>query len=354
MDMQIHRGYKFELKTNNKERSYLRACAGTARFAWNWGLAERIKRFNGKTGKDRFTNAIEQHRALNKLKKNDFGWMYDYSKCIPQESLRNLDTSFKNFRENRKDRNTGKTTRYVGFPKFKKKGKCKDSFRLTGRIKVFPEKKMIQLPRLGKLRVKETPKLAATTRILSATVSRTVNRWYVALTVEEEVPEPPKNEGQLITLDKGLRVFSATSLGIPIPTPKFLLRQTRKLRRLSKSLSRKKKGSNNRKKAAQMLAQFHRKVKNIRQDFLHKLSTYLAKNHSIIVVEDLWIQGLIKNKKLSKYWADLAHGEFQRMLDYKAQLYGAKVIEADRWFPSSKLCSNCLYYNPNLTLDDRV
>ncbi len=225
---------------------------------------------------------------------------------------------------------------------------------MTGTIKVFPEKKTVQLPRLGELRVKEIPTLAETARILSTTVSRTADRWYVALTVEEEVSDSPKNEGQLIALDKGLNVFSATCIGIPILKPKFLLKQLRKLRKLSISLSRKKIGSNNRRKAAEQLARFHRKVKNTRHDFLHKLSTHLAKNHSIIVVEDLWIIGLIKNKKLSKYWTGLAHGEFQRMLDYKAKLYGAQVIEADRFFPSSKLCSNCLYYNPDLTLKDRV
>ncbi len=352
--MLIHKGYKYELKLNNKECSYLKACAGTARFAWNWGLAERIKKIKENTNKKRFTNAIELHRELNQLKKTEFEWMYHYSKCIPQESLRDQDTAFKNFRENRKARKAGKTKRYVGFPKFKKKGKCKDSFRLTGTIKVLPEKKLIQLTRVGKLRAKETPKLPETARILSATVSRTANRWYVALTVEEEIPDPRPNEGQLIALDKGLRVFFATSLGIPIPKPTFLLRQARKLRKLSKSLSRTKVGSNNRRKAARKLARFHRKIKNMRHDFLHKLSTHLAKNHGIIVVEDLWIAGLIKNKKLSKYWADLAHGEFQRMLVYKANLYGVKVIEAARFFPSSKLCSNCLYYNPHLTLEERV
>ncbi|MFX1512011.1 MAG: RNA-guided endonuclease InsQ/TnpB family protein [Promethearchaeota archaeon] len=84
------------------------------------------------------------------------------------------------------------------------------------------------------------------------------------------------------------------------------------------------------------------------------MSAHLAKTHSLIVVEDLWIHGLIKNTHLSKYWVDLAHGEFQRMLDYKAKLHGSTVIEADRFFPSSKLCSTCLYYNPDLTLDERV
>ncbi|MFX1512012.1 MAG: transposase [Promethearchaeota archaeon] len=115
--------------------------------------------------------------------------------------------------------------------------------------------------------MKEPPNLPPSSRILSGIVSRTADRWYVALTVAEDTPEALKNEGQLIALDKGVSVFNATSLEIPIPKPQFILNQARKLRKLSKSLSRKKVGSNNRRKAAQKLARFHRKVMNTRQDF---------------------------------------------------------------------------------------
>ena len=135
--VQRTRGYRFELKINNKERTRLFECAGTSRFAWNWGLADRNERYRTKQGKERFTDAMKQHKHLNTLKKSAFPWMYNYSKCVPQEALRDLEQAFQNFYQNRKDRKAGKTTRYVGFPKFKKKGKCKDSFRLTGAIRVF-------------------------------------------------------------------------------------------------------------------------------------------------------------------------------------------------------------------------
>ncbi|MFX0185912.1 MAG: RNA-guided endonuclease InsQ/TnpB family protein [Candidatus Hodarchaeota archaeon] len=347
------RAYKYELRLNNHERTILSQCAGTARFAWNWGLVDRLKRFQTQTGPTRFTTAMAQHRAINRLKQTKFDWMYQYSKCIPQESLRDLERAFKNFQKNWKTRQAGQTCRYVGFPKFKKKGRCKDSFRLTGVIKILSESKSVQLPRLGKLRVKETPKLSETARILSATVSRKANRWYVSFTVEESHPEPIPIEGQLLALDKGLKIFAGTSLGLLIPKPQFLLRQERKLRKLSKSVSRKKAGSQNRKKAVDQLARFHAHVTNTRHDFLHKNSAIFAKNHSVIVVEDLNIQGLKKNKKMSKYWNNLAHGEFQRQFDYKTDWYGSKLVKVDRFFPSSKLCSNCLYYQPDLTLADR-
>jgi putative transposase len=149
--MLVTRGYKYALRVNNKERTLLQQCAGTARFSWNWGLAQRLERFKNCIGSARFTDAMKQHKEINCLKKSTFNWMYNYSKCIPQEALRDLDQAFKNFTAGRK---TGKK---VGFPQFKKRNKCKDSFRLTGVIRFYPELKLIQLPRLGKLRLEERP-----------------------------------------------------------------------------------------------------------------------------------------------------------------------------------------------------
>ncbi|MHA1944712.1 MAG: RNA-guided endonuclease InsQ/TnpB family protein [Candidatus Hodarchaeales archaeon] len=348
------RGYRYEVSVNNKERTLLAKYAGISRFAWNWGLANRKKRFQSQTGNNRYTDAMKQHKKLNLLKKTKFPWMYEVSKCVPQEALRDLDRGYQHFFTNYQQRKRKQTTLSIGLPKFKKKGKCKDSFRLTGTIRLFQVVKRIQLPRLGKLRLKEKPNIPPSARIMSATVSRIADRWYVALTVEEEQPVCKQNDGPIVALDKGLSVFAALSTGIPIVRPKFLLRQARKQRRLSKAHSRKQKGSNNKRKSVLRLARFYRRIANQRHNFLHQTSTYLAKNHSVIVTEDLHFKGLMQNKKLSKYWADLSHGIFQRFLAYKAPLYGSLLIEIDRWFPSSKLCSNCLYYHRNLLLADRV
>jgi putative transposase len=356
----VNRGYKYELKVNNKERTHLAMFAGTARFAWNWGLAQRLKQYKENEGNDRYTDAMKQHKELNVLKKSAFAWMYQVSKCVPQEALRDLQTAFENFfNDLKKRRETGTigSKPQFGFPKFKKKGKCKDKFRLTGTIKVFPDAKLVQLPRLKKLRLKEKPQLPPSAKILSATVSRAADRWYVSLTVTEDDQElPAKNciPDVTIGLDAGLAKFMALSNGLYVPRLKFLQNRLRKLRRLSKAHSRKTTGSNNRKRSAMKLARFHRKVANTRNDFHHKFSTCLVKSHDVIVIEDLYIKGLIKNKKLSRYWADHAHGELQRMLTYKGKKYGTTVIKADRWFPSSKLCSNCLLPHKNLTLRDRT
>jgi putative transposase len=348
------RGYKYELRVNNKERTLLAKSAGIARFTWNWGLAERLLLYKSQSGVSRYTNAMNQHKELNRLKQTEFPWMYEVSKCVPQEALRDLDRAYQNFFTNLKRKKRKKNTSNFGLPKFKKKNKCKDSFRLTGVIRLFPGVKRVQLPRLGELRLKERSKLSTSARILSATVSRAADRWYVVLTVEEEQPEPEPNEGPLVAMDKGLSVFAALSSGIPIVKPKFLLRHARKQRRLAQAYSRKQSDSNNKRKSALRLARFYRRVTNQRQNFLHQSSTYLAKNHSVIVTEDLHIKGLIQNKKQSKYWADLSHGTFQRFLTYKAPLFGSRLIQIDRWFPSSKLCSNCLYYKRDLKLTDRI
>ena len=279
---------------------------------------------------------------------------HEVSKCIPHEALRNLEQAFQNFYRDRKQVQVAKRKRRVGFPKFKKKNKTKDSFRLTGTIKVFPNTKRVQLPRLGLLRVKESPVLHPTARLLSVTVSRIANRWYVIFNVEEERIIPEKGYDNVSGLDAGLIRFTTLSSGLPVPKPKFLLKRLKKLRRLSKAHSRKKLGSNNRQKSAHKLAIFHTKVANTRNDFQHKLSTTLVKNQDVVVVEDLYVKGLIRTKKQSRHWADLAHGNFRRLLKYKSKLHGTLLVEADRWYPSTKLCSNCLMYHRDLRLEDRV
>ena len=325
--MLINRAYRYELKPNIKQRILLSKHAGAARFAYNWGLSQRIASYE----KDKsHTNAIEQHRLLNSLKEESFPWMYEVSKCAPQEALRDLDRAFQNFFRSLKQ---GKK---VGFPKFKRKG-LHDHFRLTGTIKV--NQKSVQLPRLGTLRLKEETQVEG--RILSATISRKADRWYVSLTAQQELPMPKPVEGPKIGLDVGLTAFVTTSNGEKILAPKPLKQSMKKLKRLSKEHSRKKKGSNNCKKSALRLAILHRKIQNQRLDFHHKLSTQLAKTKSIIVVEDLDVKSMQQNRGLSKGIVDAGWGGFLRMLEYKTQWYGSTLLQAPPYYPSSKICSAC-------------
>lgn len=197
--MLVYKAYRFELKFNNNEETLLKKHAGTARFAFNWGLSKRIELYENNKGKDRFTDAMQQYKELTIEKKNKFAWMYEVSKCAPQEALRDLDIAYKNFFRGLKK------NQKVGFPKFKKYG-INDSFRLYGSIKVFDKNhakypKRVQLPKLGKMRLKENPiKLEkkidqGKIKILSATLVRRAHKWFVNLAVViarnplEELPD---------------------------------------------------------------------------------------------------------------------------------------------------------------------
>ena len=328
--MLIHRAYKYELDPSNQQRTKLFQHAGTARFTYNWGLAERVRLYK-ETGKS--PNAIEQHRELNKLKKTVFPWMYEVSKCAPQEALRNLDQAFKNFYRRIKNGDKKK-----GFPKFKKKG-VHDSFRLTGLIRVVGHR--IQLPRLGRLRLKEKRETYHDGRILSATVSRKADRWFVSLGVEQEIEDPTPSLGEPVGVDLGVKSLATFSNGFVVDNPRALQSRLRKLRKLQKRLSRQKRGSSNWVKTKSRIAKLYWRVSNIRKDILHKTTTHLAKNHPTIVIEDLNVSGLVKNRRLSRAISDVGFGMFRTMLGYKTLWYGSRLVVADRFYPSSKRCSRC-------------
>lgn len=337
--MEVNCAFRYELKPNVEQRILLAKHAGAARFAYNWGLAQRkvLYEQDKKT-----TNAIEQHRLLNGLKATEFPWMYEVSKCAPQEALRDLDRAYKNFFRGISQQQT------IGFPSFKKKGE-RDSFRLTGTIKL--KQKHIQLPRLGIIRLKEISKVNG--KILSATITREADRWYVSLSVQMERPDPSLIHGEAIGIDLGLTCFATISDGQKIIAPKPLNKNLKRLRNASRKHSRKTKGSKNRKKSALKLSRLHRKVRNIRKDFLHKETTRLAKTKSVIVLEDLSVKEMLANKQLSRSIFDVGWGEFRRMLEYKTKWYGSQLVIASRFYPSSKQCSVCGFVLEKLLLETR-
>jgi putative transposase len=226
---------------------------------------------------------------------------------------------------------------------------------LTGSIVVFAD--AIQLPRLGRLRLKERGYLPVTgtagVKVLSATVSEQAGHWYVSVQVEQE-QAVPVNTGLVVGVDLGVKTLATLSDGTPNPNPKPLKRWLKKLKRLHRSVSRKQKGSKNRKKAARKLAKQYRKVRNQRADTLHQVTTRLAKTRSVIVIEDLYVAGMLKNHHLAQAIGDVGFGEFRRILTYKAAWYGSQVVVVSRWEPSSKTCSGCGWYDANLELADRT
>lgn len=261
--MKILKAYKTELDPNNVQRTLLAKHAGAARFTWNWALNRRIEEYK-LTGKS--SNAIEQHRQLNSLKPTDFPWMYEVSKCAPQEALRDLDKAFRNFFAKR-----------AKHPRFKSKKRGLGGFRLTGSITIEADR--IKLPRIGWLRLKEPGYLPTDAKINSVTIKERAGRWFVSVQVEEQIAVS-ENQGPAIGLDLGLKSFVVGSDGSSLEAPKPLLHSLRRLQRLSRQHSRKQKGSMNRRKSAKRLAKLHYRIGCQRADFLHKLSSHLTNPNS--------------------------------------------------------------------------
>lgn len=334
--MKILRAFKTELDLNNVQKTACACHAGAARFAYNWGLARKKEAFaNG----EKTPSAIDLHRELNALKKAELSWLYGVSKCAPQEALRDLDKAFANFFRRVKEKRAGRHVK-VGFPHFKSKKNGLGGFRLSGAIHVF--EKAIQLPRLGLLRLKECGYLPTDgVHILSATVSEKAGRWFVSLQVEMELPAPVLEDRPVAGVDLGVNRMAQVSDGTFFENPHALKSALTRLKRLQRVVSRRQKGSANRKKAVKQLAKAHFRVGNIRKNTLHQATTFLTKTKSAIVLENLNVRGMMKNHPLAQAIADVGMYEFRRQLAYKGQWYGCEVLLADRFFPSTKRCSQC-------------
>ena len=348
----VTRAYKTELAPNNEQATACRQHAGAARWAYNWGLARKrdAYRTSGKS-----PSAIDLHRELNALKKTDLAWMYAVSKCAPQEALRNLDTAFAHFFRRCQLKKQGKLRGRAGYPKPKTRKRGLGSFRLTGSIMVLGD--AIQLPRLGRVRLKERGYLPVSgvsgVKVLAATVSEQAGHWYVSIQVEQE-QIVPAHGGPIVGVDLGVKTLATLSDGTTAPNPRHLKRRLKQLKRLQRAVARKRKGSHNRKKAAGRLGRLHRKIAHQRANTLHQLTSRLAKTKSVVVIENLNVSGMLKNHHLAQAIGDVGFGEFRRQLVYKAAWYGSRVVLADRWEPSSKRCSGCGWVDEQLTLADRT
>jgi putative transposase len=248
-------------------------------------------------------------------------------------AIEDLDKSFKAFWAGRK------AGRRVGLPRFKARDKCRDSFRLRGQIHV--ERERVKLPVLGWLRIKGSASRFLADKICYATVSREANGWFVSITVEQERAEPLAPTGAPIGLDLGITHFATLSDGTVIDAPKPLENALRKLRREQKALSRSQRASAGRKRRIVRLARTHARVRAIRSDFLHRTSRTLATTHVAIGVESLNVAGMVRNHRLSRAISDLGWSEFLRQLAYKTQWSGSTLVAADRFYPSTKMCSGC-------------
>jgi putative transposase len=329
--------------------------AGFARWVYNWAL--RLWQEAYKAGLK--PNASKLRQLFTNYVKPLFPWMSELSSKVYQYAFRALSDAFDRFFKG-----------LAKYPKFKKKYH-NDSFTLDngGGKKNKPINiggVSHKLPFIGWVNTfEELP----TCTVKKVTISRQAGDWYLSFSIEVPAPSPtPKTVGGLngrtefahlsravdvVGVDLGVNALATLSTGESIPNPKPLRKALKKLARLQRDASRKVYGSHNYKKASLKVARLHRQVANIRKDYLHKLTTLLAKNHGKIAIEDLNVSGMLKNHKLARAIADCGFYEFRRQLEYKCQRYGSEVVIVDRFYPSSQLCSNC-GHQQKMPLQERV
>jgi putative transposase len=344
---------KVRLELNNKQKTLANRHAGVARYAYNWAVQTCQKAFSNK---EKQLSSIDLHKKFVAEEKTKNAWLYEVSKCTPQQTFRNLSTAYDKFHKLQKKsgyKNVKtitvkgeKKTVLLGLPRFKKRG-IHDSFYLEGSIRT--EKNKIKVPKFGWLKCSEQ---LPDCEIKNVVISRTADEWFIAFKIPFEHTKHNKNK--IIGVDLGIKTLATLSDEKIFDAVKPYKKNKRKLAILQRIVSKKVIGSNNYKKAQMKVAKLHQKIACIRKDSTHKLTTYLAKNHSQIVIEDLNVSGMSKNHKLASAILDGGFFEFRRQLEYKCEWYGSKLTIIDRFYPSSKTCSHCGFIKKDLKLSDRV
>jgi putative transposase len=321
--------HKIALDPNNTQRTYFARAAGTARFAYNWALAQWQEQYQACQDNPLLAKPSEGalRRQLNAIKREQFPWMLEVTKCAPQQAIMQLGEAFENFFAGR-----------AKYPRFHKKG-LNDSFALDNGHFVLDGSR-IRLPHLGWVRIRETLRFPG--KIVSATISRTADRWFVAVVVDTDqtLTRPAENQG-VVGVDLGVTRLATLSNGEQVIGPKAHKAELKRMERLNRSLSRKVKFSRNWRKAKARLARLYARIANVRLDALHQLTSDLARRFHTIGIEDLNVRGMVQNRHLARAVSDMSFFEFRRQLDYKTAMRGGVVVLADRWYPSSKICSGC-------------
>ncbi|WP_285579802.1 RNA-guided endonuclease InsQ/TnpB family protein [Actinoallomurus iriomotensis] len=336
--------YKMRAYPTPEQVAVLNRTFGCVRLAWNKVLAWRKTRYRAEGLR---TSYAETDRYLTELKRDpDLGFLREVSSVPLQQGLRHQHTAFVNFFAGR-----------ARYPRYKSRQR-KQSATFTRSAFRWRE------GRLYLAKMMDTPLEVmwswpdadpASVEPTSVTVSREpCGRWYVSLAVDVPVPEQAPATGRVVGVDLGVKDFAVTSDGEKIANARRLAGRERNLARYQRRMARKKPGSNNRAKARAKVARAHRKVAASRADFLHKTSARLVRDHDVIVIEDLAVRNMVRNRRLAKAISDCGWGEFRRQLEYKAARYGRHLIVIDRWYPSSKTCSACGHLLTELSLSTRA
>ncbi|WP_338714857.1 IS607 family element RNA-guided endonuclease TnpB [Bifidobacterium longum] len=351
---------KVALDPTPRQERLLESHAGAARFAYNAGLAH-VKDMLERQEKPewsyyalrRWWNANKDALAVSM--ETGKPWWPENSKESYNSGLESLADALRNFSKSRKGQRKG---RRMGFPRFKSKDRAVPGFAYTtGSFGIIDhDPYALRLPRIGRVHcMEDVSRRVDGARVLRMSVSKRGGRWQASLTVERAdlpVPSPPK--GGSVGIDLGVKELATLSDGTVIHNPHALKSNLRRLKKAQRSLSRKRKGSNRRRKARAQVARLYARVANLRSDALNKTTIMLAHAYSDIGIEDLNVAGLVKNHGLARSIQDAAFAEFRRQLEYKTARTGARLHVIDRWYPSSKTCSNCGTVKAKLSLSERV
>ena len=313
-----------------------------------WNKQYTLWEASDKSDKSLRPSGLMLKKQLNAVKKAQFPWMYEVTKYAAQQPFINLQRAWSDFFK--KKTMNGKP---VGKPRFKKKGKCVDSFYVGG-DQVVVKGKYVKVPNLGWVRMAEPIKYGG--KINAMTISRVADKWFVSFSIDVEVSFIPSKSQARCGIDLGINSLATLSSGDIRywATPKPLHNSLRKLARMQRRLVKKVKGSNGYRKLTTKIARLHKRIADIRRNCLHQLTSYLVKHFAEVTIEDLNVKGMLANGKLARHIADVGMYEFRRQMAYKSDWYGTMLNIADRWFPSSKLCSDCGSKNNELTLSDRT
>ena len=337
------KAYRYELRPTDDQTQRMNQIIGNVRFVYNWALETKTKEYQ-QTGQS--PSCFELMRRLTELKKE-----HDWLELAPihsmQKAITRLDASFSSFFSKKGD-----------YPKFKSRKDIKQSFQIPDKTHITVDFNtwVVKLPKLHKVSFNRDRMFEG--EIRQATVSRTpTGRFFISILVEDGKDMPEKtsySEKNSVGIDVGLKSFAVTSDGVVIEHPKHLEKSLKRLRVEQRRLQRKTKGGKNREKQRLIVARMHEKVANQRKDFLHKLSTAIAKQYVGVCVEDLNVKGMMKNHNLARHIGQSGWSEFKSFLKYKLEHNGGSLVEIGRFDPSSKTCHQCGIINQGLQLRDRT
>lgn len=342
--MKVFKAYRTALDPNDKQCGFFKRCAGTTRFVFNWGLANwKLQYENGEK-----PSAYSLRKLFNSIKDEQCPWVRELPYAVTEAAFYDLGNAFQHFFRRVKN---GEDK--AGYPKFKHRN-GKQAFALRD-AKV--EHDRVRLTGIGWVKLKERGYIPTEgVKLLTyARISERAGRWFISVGVEKEIPDPINGSVLVVGVDFGLKSLAVCSDGTVYENLTPLRKAERKLKRLQRELSRRKKGSCNWRKTKLKLQRQHAKVADVRKHILHQVSHDLVVNKrpAAVVIEDLNVSGMTKNHHLAKAISDVGFYELRRQIEYKAEWHGVEVVLADQWYPSSKTCHRCRWKDENLKLSDR-